>query len=98
MPGYFLDTSALAKHYHLETLRQLLGQCPAPLTRQEILDRWPEANQPRADLPWRALARGCELGVLVRTAAGTRRRRSGMAGAARAWGLMLAGNEELGTM
>ncbi|MBI1914601.1 MAG: hypothetical protein HYS12_07665 [Planctomycetes bacterium] len=30
----------------LETLRHLLSQCPAPLTRQEILARWPEGEGP----------------------------------------------------
>jgi hypothetical protein len=57
----------------LETLRQLLQQSPAPLTRQEILARWPEAKPPpRADSLWRCLARGCGLGILVRTGAGTK--------------------------
>jgi hypothetical protein len=56
----------------LETLRQLLSQSPAPLTRQEILARWPEPDPPRADSLWRTLARGCELGIFVRTGAGTK--------------------------
>src|SRR5262249_4514667 len=52
----------------LETLRRVLSQSPAPLTRQEILARWPEGEpRPRADSLWRTLARGCELGILVRT-------------------------------
>jgi hypothetical protein len=57
----------------LETLRQLLRQSPAPLTRQEILARWPEGEPPpRADSLWRCLTRGCELGILVRTGAGNK--------------------------
>jgi hypothetical protein len=57
----------------LETVSRLLSQSPGPLTRQEMLERWPEGEQPpRADSLWRCLTRGCELGVLVRTGAGTR--------------------------
>jgi hypothetical protein len=57
----------------LGTLRQLLAQSPEPLTRREILARWPESEPPpRADSLWRCLARGCELGILVRTGAGTK--------------------------
>lgn len=57
----------------LETLRQLLSQSPAPLTRQEILARWPEDEPPpRADSLWRSLTRGCELGIFVRTGAGNK--------------------------
>jgi hypothetical protein len=57
----------------LETLRRLLGQSPAPLTRQEILARWPEGESPpHADSLARSLRRGCELGLLVRTGAGTK--------------------------
>jgi AAA domain-containing protein len=55
----------------LETLQQLLRESPTPLTRQEILARWP-GEPPRADSLWRCLARGCELGILVRTGAGTK--------------------------
>jgi hypothetical protein len=57
----------------LETLQGLLRQSPEPLTRQEILACWPEGEPPpRADSLWRALTRGCELGLLVRSGAGTR--------------------------
>jgi hypothetical protein len=57
----------------LETLRQLLSQSPVPLTRQEILAHWPEsAPVPRAESLWRTLARGCELGIFVRTGAGNK--------------------------
>ena len=56
----------------LATLRQLLSRSPAPLTRQEILARWPEPHPQHPDSLWRSLARGCELGHLVRTGAGTK--------------------------
>jgi hypothetical protein len=57
----------------LATLQCLLSQSPAPLTRQEILERWPAGERlPRADSLWRNLTRGCELGLFVRTGAGTR--------------------------
>lgn len=57
----------------LETVRQMLRQSPAPLTRQEILDCWPEGQRPpRADSLWRSQARGCDLGILVRTGAGNK--------------------------
>jgi hypothetical protein len=56
-----------------ETLLHLLRQSATPLTRQEIVARWPEgAPPPRADSLWRCLARGCAQGLLVRTGAGTR--------------------------
>jgi hypothetical protein len=67
------DPPAAALPPALETLRRLLGESPRALTRQEILARWPEgAPVPRADSLWRCLARGCELGLLVRTGEGTR--------------------------
>jgi hypothetical protein len=57
----------------LETVRRVLRQSPVPLTRQEILAAWPEgAPLPRADSLWRCLAQGCDLGLLVRTGAGTK--------------------------
>jgi hypothetical protein len=57
----------------LETLVRLLQESPEPLTRQEILARWPEGEPPpRADSLWRSLARGCELGLLVRSGEGTK--------------------------
>ena len=56
-----------------ETLRHLLRQSATPLTRQEILARWPASEPPpRADSLWRSLTRGCELGLLVRTGAGNK--------------------------
>jgi hypothetical protein len=57
----------------LETLRHLLSASAAPLTRREMIARWPQGEPPpSANGLWRALARGCELGVLVRTGAGTK--------------------------
>ena len=56
----------------LETLQQLLRESPTPLTRQEILARWPGGEPPRADSVWRCLTRGCELGILVRSGEGTK--------------------------
>jgi hypothetical protein len=56
----------------LETVRQVLSQSPTPLTRQEILARWPEGELPRADTLWRCLTRGCDLGILIRTGEGNK--------------------------
>jgi hypothetical protein len=57
----------------IETLRQLLGQSPEPVTSYQILARWPDGKRPpRADSLWRSLTRGCERGILVRTGAGTK--------------------------
>jgi hypothetical protein len=56
----------------LKTLLQVLGGSPGPLTRHEILARWPGDEPPRADSLWRSLARGCDLGLLVRTGSGNR--------------------------
>jgi hypothetical protein len=57
----------------LEALRQLLSDSPASLTRQEILARWPQGEPPpSANGLWRSLMRGCELGILVRSGAGSK--------------------------
>jgi AAA domain len=57
----------------LETLHRLLAESPAPLTRPEILARWPDGEPPpRADSLWRMLARGCDLGLIVRSGAGNK--------------------------
>jgi hypothetical protein len=65
-PGQMLSST-------LETLKQLLSQSPAPLTRQEILNNWPEpGTPPRADCLGRCLMRACELGILTRSGAGTK--------------------------
>jgi hypothetical protein len=57
----------------VEMLHQLLSQSNTPMTRQEILARWPQGEPPpRPDSLWRTLTRGCELGVLVRTGEGNK--------------------------
>jgi hypothetical protein len=55
----------------LATLRALLQASPGPLTRRELLARWPEPA-PRADTLWRTLARGVERGLFVVQGAGTK--------------------------
>jgi hypothetical protein len=70
LPDALLATSGLAS---LETVREILSQSATPLTRQEILSRWPEGESPpRADSLWRLLARGCEMGLFVRSGDGTK--------------------------
>jgi hypothetical protein len=57
----------------LDTVRAVLHGAGTPLTRQEILDRWPApATRPTANTLWRWLKRGCELGALVRHGDGIR--------------------------
>lgn len=57
----------------LETLHSLLTEAGTPLTRVEILVRWPQsASPPNATTLWRWLARGCEQGALVRDGAGSK--------------------------
>jgi hypothetical protein len=53
------------------TLEALLRASPEPLTRRELLARWPEPA-PRPDTLWRALARGVERGLFIVRGAGTR--------------------------
>ena len=53
------------------TLEALLQVSPVPLTRRELLARWP-GPPPRPDTLWRALARGAERGLLIVRGAGTR--------------------------
>ncbi len=55
----------------LATLQALLAASPTPLTRRELLACWP-GEAPREDTLWRTLARGCEVGLFVRTGAGTK--------------------------
>jgi hypothetical protein len=55
----------------LATLEALLGASPVPLTRRELLARWPDPV-PRADTLWRALARGVQRGLFIVRGAGTR--------------------------
>jgi hypothetical protein len=56
----------------LGTLQTLLRSSPTPLSRQEILSRWPEGEPPRADSLWRTLTRGCQTGLFVRSGEGTK--------------------------
>jgi hypothetical protein len=57
----------------LETLCGILRDSPVPLTRQEILAKWPTGEHlPRADSLWRSLTHGCQAGLFVRTGAGTK--------------------------
>jgi hypothetical protein len=53
------------------TLEALLRASAVPLTRRELLARWPEPA-PRPDTLWRALARGVERGLFVVQGAGTK--------------------------
>ncbi len=57
----------------LTTLQALLRASSTPLSRQEILSRWPESEPPpRADSLWRCLTRGCETGLFTRNGEGTK--------------------------
>jgi hypothetical protein len=57
----------------LTTLQALLRASSTPLSRQEILSRWPESESPpRADSLWRCLTRGCETGLFIRDGEGTK--------------------------
>jgi hypothetical protein len=56
-----------------EIVRAILRQSDKPLTRQEILARWPESQTPpHPDSLWRTLNRGCKTGVLVRSGEGNK--------------------------
>ena len=55
----------------LPTVQALLAASPTPLTRREILARWPGAA-PREDTLWRTLTRGCETGLFARSGTGTK--------------------------
>ena len=53
------------------TLQALLQAGPVPLTRRELLARWPDPP-PRPDSLWRTLARGLERGLFVVHGGGTK--------------------------
>jgi hypothetical protein len=53
------------------TLEALLRASPEPMTRQELLARWP-GPAPRPDTLWRALTRGVLRGLFIVRGAGTR--------------------------
>jgi hypothetical protein len=66
-----LDPAAFAPA--LDTLRTPLAAEQAPLTRHEILARWPSpATRPTPNTLWRWLCRACELGVLARHGSGSK--------------------------
>lgn len=57
----------------LDALAAVLRDQPDPLTREEILARWPAAvAAPTAHTLWRWLNRGVEAGLLVRSGAGSK--------------------------
>ena len=67
------DPKESAQPASLETVRALLSQSVEPLTRQEILLRWPAAEPPpHPGSLCRTLMRGCELGILIRSGTGTK--------------------------
>jgi hypothetical protein len=67
------DVLQMAAGPSLEVVRQIIAASAGPLTRQEILDRWPEGEPlPRPDTLWRTLNRACEQGALIRTGSGTK--------------------------
>jgi hypothetical protein len=55
----------------LATLQKLLTESPAPLSRRELVARWP-GDAPCEDTLWRTLARGVQHGLFVVTGAGTK--------------------------
>jgi hypothetical protein len=57
----------------LQTVCDILRHFPEPLTRQELLTRWPNFDPaPRPDSLWRTLTRACEEGILLCSGTGTR--------------------------
>ena len=57
----------------LDALRDVLAHAGAPLSRQQILECWPNpVTKPTANTLWRWLARGCQLGVLARHGDGSK--------------------------
>jgi hypothetical protein len=55
----------------LATLQTLLTESATPLTRRELLERWP-GTAPRPDTLWRTLARGVELCLFIVSGTGTK--------------------------
>ena len=55
----------------LATIETLLRDSPTPLTRRELLARWP-GDAPRKDSLWRTLTRGVERGLFTVSGAGTK--------------------------
>jgi hypothetical protein len=56
-----------------DTLEQLIRESSEPITRLEMLARWP-ANQttPHPDSRTRCLTRACERGLITRTGTGSK--------------------------
>jgi hypothetical protein len=54
----------------MDIVRQVL--LAGPMTRDEIRQSWPEYQPPPRNTLWRWLTRACDLGLLVRTGAGSR--------------------------
>jgi flagellar biosynthesis/type III secretory pathway ATPase len=52
-------------------LQALLSESPTPLTRRELLERWP-GDAPHIDSLLRTLARGIELGLFTGAGKGTK--------------------------
>src|SRR5262249_16510998 len=64
---------AAAQTDSLDILHAVLSQSAEPLTRQEILARWPATEAPpRAETLWRMLTKGYEVGMLMRMGAGNK--------------------------
>jgi hypothetical protein len=55
----------------LATLQALLTESDTPLTRRDLLARWPGVA-PRPDTVWRTLVRGVEVGLFVVSGTGTK--------------------------
>jgi hypothetical protein len=55
----------------LGTLQTLLGDSTVPLSRRELLERWP-GPAPRPDTLWRTLTRGVEVGLFLVSGSGTK--------------------------
>jgi AAA domain-containing protein len=68
-----LDDDAPEEASALEALCAVMRESPTPLTREEILGRWPAADAaPTAHTLWRWLNRGIQAGLLVRSGAGSK--------------------------
>jgi hypothetical protein len=73
LPNESDAVSAAGQPPALEIVRAILRQGDKPLTRQEIIARWPESQTPpHPDSLWRTLDRGCKTGVLARSGEGNK--------------------------
>jgi hypothetical protein len=55
----------------LPIVQTLLGESSTPLSRKDLLARWP-GDPPRPDTLWRTLTRGVELGLFVQSGGGSK--------------------------